>query len=136
MLEMINTTNGALTAGQPIPFTSVTFSTNDNVVGTPAAGTADISEPGIYEITGTFVLEATAEGNVTVNLMADGTAEPGATAQFSAAAANTIETVQIDKVIQIDSAPAGNTAQLLFELVTGSAATTLINGVMNVKKIN
>lgn len=135
MLEMINTTTGALTSGQPIPFTSVTFSTNDNVIGTPSAGTADIKSPGIYEIKGTFVLEATAEGNVTVNLMADGTAEPGATAQFSAAAANTIETISIDKVIQVESAAAGNTAQILFELVAGSAATSIINGVMNVKQI-
>lgn len=135
MLEMINTTNGALTAGQPIPFTQVTFSTNGNVTGTPSAGTADISEPGIYEVKGTFVLEATATGNVTVNMMADGTAEPGATAQFSAADANTIETITIDKVIQVNTAPTGNTAQILFELATGSAATNIINGVMNVKKI-
>ena len=124
-----------MTAGQPIPFTSVTFSTNGNVTGTPAGGTAAILEPGIYEIKGTFVLEATAEGDVTVNLMADGTAEPGATAQFSADAANTIETVQIDKVIQVNAATAGNTAQIFFELAAGSAATNIINGIMNVKQI-
>lgn len=136
MLEMINTTGGALTAAQNIPFSQVTFDTNNNASGNPSTGVASITVPGIYKITGTFVLEATAEGNVTVDMMADGAAVPGAVAEFSADAANTIETVSIEKIIQVDSAAAGNVAQVAFQLVTGSVATSLINAVMQVQYID
>ena len=74
MLEMINTGSVELTAPQIIPFSTVTFSTNDNVTGNPTAGIANITTPGFYEITGNFVIEATAEGSVTVNMLADGQA--------------------------------------------------------------
>lgn len=133
MLEMINVGSVALTAGQNIPFSAVTFNTNGNASGNPSAGIASITEPGFYKITGTFVIEATAEGNVTVNMMADGVAEPGATAEFSAAAANTIETIVIEKVVQVTQAAAGNVAQISFQPLAGSAAATLLNAVMQVE---
>lgn len=132
MLEMINTGTVDLTASEIIPFASVTFDTNDNVSGNPANGVASITTPGFYRVKGTFVLDASAEGTVTVNMLADGTAEPGATASFSAAAANTIETVSIDKVIQVESAAAGNTAQVSFQVAAGSAAASMTNAVMQV----
>lgn len=135
MLEMINTGSVELTAPQIIPFATVTFDTNDNVSGNPAAGIASITTPGLYRVTGTFVIEATAEGNVTVSMLADGTAEPGATAEFSAAAANTIETLEITKLIQVDAAAAGNVAQICFQAVSGSAAATMTNAVMQVDRI-
>lgn len=136
MLEMINTTGGALTAAQNIPFSQVTFDTNNNVSGNPSTGVASITVPGIYKITGTFVLEATSTGNVTVNMYADGTEVEGATAQFSAAAANTIETIVVEKMIQVESAAAGNTAQVSFQLGQKSADTSLINAVMQVQFID
>lgn len=135
MLEMINTTSTVLTAGNAIPFTTVTFDTNGNISGTPAEGIASITVPGFYLVTGTFVIEATATGNVTVNMMTDGTAETGATAEFSAADANTIETISISKVIQVTTAAAGNTAQVSFDLATGSAASTLLNATMQAIQI-
>lgn len=135
MLEMINTGSVGLTAGQTIPFASVSFDTNGNSSGNPATGVASITTPGFYKITGLFVIEATAEGDVTVNMMADGTAEPGATAGFSAAAANVTETIAISKVIQVESAAAGNTAEISFQVAAGSAAATMTNAVMQVEYI-
>ena len=52
-------------------------------------------------------IEATAEGSVTVNMLADGQAVPGATAGFSAAAADVTETITISKVIQVTPDTAG-----------------------------
>lgn len=135
MLEMVNTTQTPLTVSENIPFSSVTFNTNGNTSGNPQTGVASISEPGIYTVTGVFVIEATAEGNVTINLIGDGNTIPGATAEFSAAAANTIETVSIVKEIQVDPAASGNVAQVSFQPLAGSAASTLINAVMSVKKV-
>ena len=135
MLEMINTGSVELTAPQIIPFSTVTFSTNDNVTGNPTAGIANITTPGFYEITGNFVIEATAEGSVTVNMLADGQAVPGATAGFSAAAADVTETITISKVIQVTPDTAGNVAQVSFQTVSGSAAATMTNAVMKVNLI-
>lgn len=133
MLEMINTGTVDLTAGEIIPFASVTFDTNGNASGNPATGVASITTLGYYRIKGTFVLDASAEGTVTVNMLTDGTAEPGATASFSATAANTIETISIDKVIQVESAASGNTAQVSFQVAAGSAASSMTNAVMQVE---
>lgn len=135
MLEMINAANAALTAGNAIPFSTVTFDTNGNISGNPSTGVASITTPGFYQVTGTFVIDATATGNVTVNMMADGVAEPGATAEFSTADANTIETISISKIIQVTTAAAGNTAQVSFELASGSASSTLLNATMQVLQI-
>lgn len=133
MLEMINTGTVDLTAGQTIPFASVSFDTNSKVSGNPSSGIASITVPGFYKVTGVFVLDASAEGNVIVNMLADGTAEPAATAEFSASAANVIETIVVSKIIDVEQASAGNTAQVAFQLATGSAAASMTNAVMQVE---
>lgn len=135
MLEVINTNNTSLTAGNTIPFSGYTYKTNDKAYFNPATNGIRIQEPGFYEIKGEFVLFTASAGTVTIVANANGVPIPGAIASFTAAAASANLTIPIDKILEIVPSDSG-VAEITFTLRTGSIAATLTNAIINVDYIS
>lgn len=130
MLKLTNTTSTALTANQVIPLSAV-LDTNNSL--SFSNNTIKINKAGYYDVTGNFVITATAAGDISVRLFANGVAIPEAVATETAAAAGNVITLPIHDIIKvIRSSNILNTAELTFVV---SAACTLTSAVATVVEI-
>lgn len=130
MLKLTNTTSTALTANQVIPLSAV-LDTNNSL--SFSNNTIKINKAGYYDVTGNFVITATAAGDISVRLFANGVAIPEAVATETAAAAGNVITLPIHDIIKvIRSSNISNTAELTFVV---SAACTLTSAVATVVEI-
>lgn len=130
MLKLTNTTSTALTANQVIPLSAV-LDTNNSL--SFSNNTIKINKAGYYDVTGNFVITATAVGDISVRLFANGVAIPEAIATETVAAAGNVITLPIHDIIKvIRSSNISNTAELTFVV---SAACTLTSAVATVVEI-
>ena len=89
-----------------------------------------ISEPGYYDVDASITATAAAAGTVTVTLLRDGVAVPGAVASATAAAAGTVALPITALVRQM----CGNSGSTL-TLVLGGTAATINNVALKVIKL-
>lgn len=130
MLKLTNTTSTALAANQVIPLSAV-LDTNNSL--SFSNNTIKINKAGYYDVTGNFVITATAAGDISVRLFANGVAIPEAIATETAAAVGNVITLPIHDIIKvIRSSNILNTAELTFVV---SAACTLTSAVATVVEI-
>lgn len=130
MLKLTNTTSTALTANQVIPLSAV-LDTNNSL--SFSNNTIKINKAGYYDVTGNFVITATAAGDISVRLFANGVTIPEAIATETVAAAGNVITLPIHDIIKvIRSSNISNTAELTFVV---SAACTLTSAVATVVEI-
>lgn len=90
-----------------------------------------ISEDGYYDVAASITAEPTAAGTITVSLLRDGVAVPGATASATAAAAGNPVNLSIAALVRQCCGCAGTTLTLV---LTG-AASTVTNVAVVVERI-
>lgn len=90
-----------------------------------------ISEPGYYDVDASITATAAAAGTVTVTLLRDGVAVPGAVASATAAAAGTVALPITALVRQACGYSGGST----LTLVLGGTAATINNVALKVIKL-
>ena len=83
-------------------------------------GTINLTEQGFYDVNVSVTAAATAAGTVTVTLLNNGVAIPGATASATAAAAGDIVNLSFESIVRVPCC--GNSAALSV-ILTGTAAT-------------
>lgn len=115
-----NTTQAVLTDGL------LSFATNDVLTGCTvlhSVGSTSfaLKRPGFYYVsfTGTGAITGTTAGSITVNLLKNGVALPGATATQTSASATDIRTVNFSKIVQVlpSCCAINNTVTLTFQNV-------------------
>ena len=129
MLATGNTTATTLTADQAIPVGTVALRTNNDAKLNN--GSIEIQKAGVYEVLANFSITATAAGNVTVQMLANGTAVTGAKATVTATAAGTV-IIPVQGYIRATPAAPGATIPITW---TVNAAGTLANAVTSVKRV-
>ena len=129
MIEVLNKTSTALTAGQNIPLGGVSAKSNNNA--TLADNTIQINQVGYYNVIGQFVLTATAAGTITVQLYVNGNAVEGAYSSATVAEGDTV-TLDLSKAIKVIPSTAYNRATVSYQT---STASTLVNSIVNVQHI-
>ncbi len=126
MLQLINTSTVALSAGDTLP-ASVDFNTNPNMLGYDAATNEIVFlQPGIYKVFAQAVFAATAAGLNTVAGYAGATAVPGMMSQFETTAATQEATYVIQKNVRVNTALPGAYARLKFEVDTDGVQSNLV----------
>lgn len=126
MLQAINTTSTALTAGQLIPLTQ---KLRKGCNATLNSNTISLNDRGIYMVSVNADFTATAAGNTVLQLFNNGVAIPDAKSTVTATAGGTV-TQSFSTLIQV-TCPA-----IMPNLtLTESAAGTLINASVVVTKI-
>lgn len=90
-----------------------------------------VDERGYYDVDATVIATAAAAGTVTVNLLRDGVAVPGAVASATAAAAGTVALPITALVRQACGCSGGST----LTLVLGGTAATINNVALKVIKL-
>jgi len=100
MLKLINTTGGALTAGQTIPF-SVKYNTNNKTSYNTQTNQISINDAGYFDIEGTFVITATAIGDISIQLYANNVAIPEAIDTYTFSAIGQTKTLVIKDIERI-----------------------------------
>jgi len=129
MLSTVNTTQATLTAGATVPLganairTNNDASLNDNAI--------EIQRAGTFEALATIIYTATAAGDVTAQMLANGTAVPGATATVTATQGQTV-TLTVQGTIQTRTASPGTRVPITWTI---SAAGTLVSNVASVKRV-
>lgn len=115
--------------GGVIPLGTVNrrFGCNLNLSGNGITSTGD----GYYEVAASFTFTATAAGDITVTMLRDGVAVPGATATETAAAAAAKVNVSFPAIVRQQCC---NSSSTLTFVLTGTAAT-LDNNPIVVKKL-
>lgn len=129
MLAAVNTSATTLTDNQIIPVGAVALRTNTDA--RMNSGTVEIQRPGVYEVLGNFSIAATATGPVTVQMQANGTDVPGATATVTATAAETVS-LPVQGYVRATPAATGSTIPITWVV---NAAGTLVNAVTSVKRV-
>lgn len=131
MLQLINTSTVALSAGDALP-AGVDYNTNPNMLGYDA-GTREIIflQPGIYKVFAQAVFAATAAGLNTVQGYSGATAIPGMVSQFESTATQEA-TYVVQKNVRVNTAVPGAFARLKFEV---DADGVLNNLIITVEKI-
>ena len=129
MLAVVNTTATALTAGATVPMGSTKVRTNGEA--SVNNGTIEIQRAGTYEVLSTVVFTATAAGDVTLQMQADGVDVPGALATVTATAAGAV-TLPVMATLQARQGAPGARIPLTGTI---SAAGTLIAANASVKRV-
>ena len=129
MIEVIHTTETALTASQNVPLGSVTARSNSNA--TLSDNTILINRVGYFDVKGQFTLTATSAGTLTVQLLANGNAINGALATQTVAEGDTIS-LNVDKVVKVLPTSSNSRANISFET---TSACTLNNSRVQVDRI-
>ena len=126
MLQLINTSTVALSAGDAMP-ANVDYNTNPNMLGYDA-GTNEIVflQPGIYKVFAQAVFAATAAGLNTVQGYSGATAVPGMVSQFESTAATQEATYVVQKNVRVNTAVPGAFARLKFEVDADGVQSNLI----------
>lgn len=131
MLKLTNTTSTALIANQVIPLNAV-LDTNNSL--NFSNNTIKINKAGYYDVTGNFVITATAAGNISVELFANGVAIPEAISTVTVAAAGDIVTIPLHDIIRvIRSSNVSNTAELTFVVTTACTLTSAVATVVEIR---
>lgn len=131
MLKLTNTTSTALIANQVIPLNAV-LDTNNSL--NFSNNTIKINKAGYYDVTGNFVITATAAGNISVELFANGVVIPEAISTVTAAAAGDIVTIPLHDIIRvIRSSNVSNTAELTFVVTTACTLTSAVATVVEIR---
>lgn len=119
-------TAGAYTANTNIPLTLDAATNNKATLITSGtdANTIRLNTWGLEDIKANIVFTATAAGDVTAQLFADGVAVPGALATYTAAAAGTV-TFNINDVLRVVPALYPEFANISVQI---NAAGTLVGG--------
>lgn len=130
-LYAVNTAAGtSIAAGGTIPLTQVVRRFGCGAVLNGNAIT--VKGRGYYEVDATVSVAAGAAGPVTVSLLKDGQAVPGATATVTAKAAGDIVTLPIDSMVKVFCC-ADDRANLT--LVVTDQAVTTVNAAVVVQKV-
>ena len=129
MLSTVNTTSTALTAGATVPLGANVIRTNNDA--SLNGNAIEIQRAGTFEALAMIVFTATAAGEVTVQMMANGTAVPGATATVTATTGQTI-TLPVQATVQTRSAAPGARVPITWTI---NAAGTLVSAVASVKRV-
>lgn len=126
MLQLINTSTVALSAGDALP-AGVDYNTNPNMLGYDA-GTREIIflQPGIYKVFAQAVFAATAAGLNTVQGYSGATAIPGMVSQFESTAATQEATYVVQKNVRVNTAVPGTFARLKFEVDADGVQSNLV----------
>lgn len=126
MLQLINTSTVALSAGDTLP-ASVDFNTNPNMLGYDAATNEIVFlQPGIYKVFAQAVFAATAAGLNTVQGYSGATAIPGMVSQFESTAATQEATYVVQKNVRVNTAVPGAFARLKFEVDADGVQSNMI----------
>ena len=123
-----NSSNTAVAVGGVIPLGTVNrrFGCNANLSGNGIV----LTGTGYYEVDSSFTATANAAGNVTITMLRDGVAVPGATAIATATAAGTVN-LTLPSVIRLQCCNSSST----LTFVLSGTAVTLNNAAVIVKKI-
>lgn len=123
-----NTTATAVAVGSAIPLGTIIrrFGNNVNLSGNGII----MSGSGYYDVNASITLTPTAAGTVTVSLLRDGVAIPGATASETVAAAATTVNLSIPALVRLQCC---NSSSTLTFVLTGAAATVNNIGVVVTK---
>lgn len=126
MLQLINTSTVALSAGDTLP-ANVDFNTNPNMLGYDAATNEIVFlQPGIYKVFAQEVFAATAAGLNTVQGYSGATAVPGMVSQFESTAETQEATYVVQKNVRVNTAVPGAFARLKFEVDVDGVQSNLI----------
>lgn len=131
MLKLINTTGGSLTAGQTIPL-NVKYLTNRKVIFNQSNNRAVVNKAGIYDIEGSFVITSIANGDITVQLYADGVAIAEAKSTQVTGSGGTYTFVISDKERILPTLDILEKATLYFVV---STAATLVNANVSITEV-
>lgn len=129
MIAVVNTTATTLTAGATVPLGSVKARTNGDAVWSD--GNLQIQKAGTFEILGNFVFTATAAGEVTVQMQANGTDVPGASATITATEGQTVS-LATQATLQTTQGALGARVPVAWTI---SAAGTLVSATASVKRV-
>lgn len=129
MLAVVNTTATTLTAGTTIPTGSAKARTNSDAV--VSDGNIEIQKAGTFEVLGNFTFTATAAGAVTVQMQAEGTDVPGASATITATEGQTVP-LATQAVVQTRQSTPGAQVPITWTI---SAAGTLVSATASVKRV-
>lgn len=124
MLEYYNTAEQALTANTAIEFPNKVARTNC-VVAVTNGTTFTISKPGYYRIKYDGIVEASAAGEIEVQLYINGTAVPYVYTAMTAAAASDVVPLSLETILRVpcSCAAVDNTKNITI-VNTGLAATS------------
>lgn len=129
MLAVVNTTATTLTAGATIPTGNAKARTNSDAV--VSDGNIEIQKAGTFEVLGNFTFTATAAGAVTVQMQAEGTDVPGASATITATEGQTVP-LATQAVVQTRQSTPGAQVPITWTI---SAAGTLVSATASVKRV-
>ena len=129
MLAVVNTTATALAAGTTVPMGNTKVKTNNEAA--VSNGGIEIQRAGTYEILSTVVFTATAAGDVTLQMQANGTDIPGAVVTTTATAAGTV-TLPVMTTLQARQSTPGARIPITWTI---SAAGTLVAANASVKRV-
>lgn len=129
MIAVVNTTAATLTAGSTVPLGSVKIKTNSDAVW--SNGNIEIQKAGTFEILGNFVFTATVAGDVTVQMQANGTNVPGASATITATEGQTVA-LTTQATLQTTQSTLGARVPITWTI---SASATQVSATASVKRV-
>lgn len=103
MVNSYTNTSQSITANGLIPFAINDVLTGCTVLHSAGSTSFALNKPGFYFVsfTGTGAISGATAGSITVNLLKNGTALPGATATQTSASTTDIRTVNFSKIVQV-----------------------------------
>lgn len=120
----------AVTAGTPITFSNIV--SNSSCIQGNGSGGIQLKSPGTYRIISSFTLNATAAGNVNIQMSANGNPVNGARSAATLAAAGDLSNVVITDLITVKSGTQGSFATLTF---APSAAVGIRTATVIIEKV-